>query len=77
MATYRLKLRKNAPGLRFFTPEQLSALSGSFEVHLDPGDEITHIGDTPPADTSKRWQQVDATGAVVGKLKTYQGGEWA
>lgn len=76
MAIHRLKLRKNAPGLKYFTPEQLSALSGSFEVHLDPGDEIVHIDQSPPADTGKRWQQVDETGAVVGKIKTYQNGEW-
>lgn len=72
----RLKLRKNAPGLRYFTPEQLSALSGSFEIQMDPGDEVVHLGESPPADTGKRWQKVDCTGAVVGQLKTYQGGEW-
>lgn len=72
----KLKLRKNAPGLRYFTPEQLSAIGGSFTVELDPGDQIVHFGDVPPADTGKRWQTTDATGAPVGQIKTYQNGEW-
>lgn len=72
----KLKLRKNAPGLRYFTAEHLSALAGSFMVDLPPGDEIVHIGQNPPADASKRWQELDETGAHVGSLKTYQNGEW-
>lgn len=76
MAVLKLKLRKGAPGLRFFKPEELSALCGSFVLELDPGDEIVHLGQNPPADTGKRWQEVDSTGAVVGKIKTYQNGVW-
>ncbi len=72
----KLALKKNAPGLRYFTAEELSALSGSFTVLLDPGDEIVHIGQNPPADIRKRWQELDANGSPVGPLKTYDGTNW-
>jgi hypothetical protein len=72
----RLSLKKNSPGLRYFSAEELSALSGSFTVKLDPGDEIVHIGETPPNDTRKRWQELDSTGSPVGSVKTYNGSTW-
>lgn len=72
----RLKVVPNAPALRFMTRKDLEFLAKSFVVQLDPGDEIVHFGENPPADTGKRWQQTDSNGAVIGKIKTYQGGEW-
>lgn len=74
--TGKLKLKKNAPGLRFFSADELSAICGSFTVELDPGDEIVHLGQNPPADTRKRWQTLDSVGSPVGPVKTYDGTNW-
>lgn len=74
--TGKLKLKKNAPGLRFFSADELSALSGSFTLELDPGDEIVHIGQNPPADVGKRWQELDSVGSPVGSVKSYDGNNW-
>jgi hypothetical protein len=72
----RLKVKKNAPGLRYFSAEELSALSGSFTVDLDPGDEIVHFGQNPPSNVRKRWQEQDVNGSPVGPVKTYDGTNW-
>lgn len=71
-----LKVRVRPTATTFTVPGNLRDLASALEVVLDPGDEIVHIGESPPADTSKRWQKVDSTGAIVGKMKTYQQGEW-
>lgn len=76
MATAKLKFDEVRLMDGGFTRSQVRALAHHVKLELDPGDEIVHIGQNPPIDTGKRWQQTDGTGALVGQLKTYQKGEW-
>lgn len=76
MARLNIRVKDTAQLTTFFSREELLKVAASLEVVLDPGDEIVHFGQNPPADTGKRWQQSDGSGAHVGKIKTYQGGEW-
>lgn len=71
-----LYLKPNAPALKFFTPDQLRALQNSFELKLDPGTELVHFALTAPFDKTKRWQEIDVTGAPVGMIKTFNGTLW-
>jgi len=61
---------------QLFSDEQLAEIARQMRVRLPDGVEPVFFGELPPFDKSLRWQEIDANGALVGQIKTFNGTTW-
>ena len=65
------------PKLCFLTVEQLAEVAANLVVEFDCEVKPVTFSPTPPSDTSIPWQPMDTCGgSPLGKLRTFQNGEW-
>ncbi len=65
------------PKLCYLTPELLSEVAANLTIELTCDVRLVTFATLPPPDTSLPWAQLDeCSGNPVGRIKTFQNGEW-
>jgi hypothetical protein len=71
-----LKVTAKKRGGGSFTQCQLDEIAASLRIVLPDAMRLVSYGQAPPLDTTLVWQPTNGSESPVGKVKTFQDGEW-